>query len=104
MVENLIGNAMKYSKDRREIAITAGVAAGRVRIDVADRGNGIAPDELPHVFDKFYRGRSAGREGSGLGLAIAKRIVAEHGGTIGINSGVGQGTTVTLELPMTSRV
>ncbi len=104
VVENLIDNAMKYSKDRREIAITAGVAAGRVRIDVADRGNGIAPDELPHVFDKFYRGRSAGREGSGLGLAIAKRIVAEHGGTIGINSGVGQGTTVTLELPMTSRV
>jgi len=105
VVENLLDNAIKYSKERREISIRAAEAGkGRVRIEVADRGRGIPPDELPHVFEKFYRGRLAGPEGSGLGLAIAKRIIDEHGGAIGIHSEVGQGTTVTLELPIGSPV
>jgi two-component system sensor histidine kinase BaeS len=70
-----------------------------VRIDMADRGPGILPSDLPHVFEKFYRGSGARQQGSGLGLAVARHIVEQHGGSITIQSIVGQGTTVSIILP-----
>ena len=68
-------------------------------MEVADTGIGIPREELDRVFDRFFRGRSAKAGGSGLGLTIARRVVEDHGGTIGIRSIVGEGTVVTIALP-----
>jgi two-component system sensor histidine kinase BaeS len=71
-----------------------------VTLTVADTGAGIPPEELPHIFERFYRGdRSRHGPGTGLGLAIAREIAAAHGGTIDVASTVGAGTTVTVKLP-----
>jgi len=67
-------------------------------VTVTDTGSGIAPDELPKIFDRFYKGRSS--RGSGLGLTIARNLVAAHGGAIRAESLPGQGTTVTFTLPV----
>jgi len=70
---------------------------------VRDTGEGIAPEHLPHVFDRFYRAdKSRARQtgGAGLGLAIVRQLVAAHGGTVGVNSVVGQGSTFTFTLPV----
>jgi len=71
-----------------------------VRIDVADAGQGIPTDELPRVFDTFYRGHGTRARGSGLGLTIVRRLVDAHGGTVAVASRVGEGTTVTILLPV----
>ncbi len=73
-----------------------------VIFEVGDSGQGIAPDDLPHIFDRFYRAdrsRTRGSGGTGLGLAITKQIVAAHGGTIWAESAAGQGTTISIALP-----
>ena len=70
---------------------------------VADTGEGIAPEHLPHLFERFYRvesSRSRGKGGTGLGLAICREIVRAHGGSITVESAVGQGAAVTLRLPL----
>jgi len=72
---------------------------GYLAVEVADRGQGIAPEELPHVFEKFYRGRGVRTGGSGLGLAIVKRVVDDHRGTVEMSSVLGEGTAVRLVLP-----
>ena len=74
-----------------------------VVINVTDTGSGIAPEDLPRVFDRFYQGTQPGANklpGSGLGLALAKKVVEAHGGQIGIESEVGKGTTVHFMLPL----
>jgi two-component system sensor histidine kinase SenX3 len=84
------------------VDVTVGQQDGHVRVAVADNGKGIAPDSIPHVFDRFYRAdkaRSRAMGGSGLGLAIAKWIADGHDGRLEIESAPGQGTTVTVELP-----
>ena len=83
------------------------VEDAKVRFVTLDTGRGIPPESLEHVFDRFYRvdkGRSREAGGTGLGLAIAKWIVDAHGGTIEIESEVGRGTTVTVELPAMAAV
>ena len=70
-------------------------------LQVADSGPGIPADELPHVFDRLWRGRAAGRvAGAGIGLAVAREVVVAHGGTIEVASDEGAGTTVTIRLPL----
>jgi len=103
---NLLGNAVKYGGARARISITAALAGARqpgmLRIDVKDNGPGIPPDELPRVFDRFYRCRSAKSQradGSGLGLAISKAIVLAHGGAIWAASEPGRGATFSFTLP-----
>jgi len=71
-----------------------------VTIRVADRGAGIAAEEIPYVTRRFFRGRRSAAGGSGLGLAIVHRIVSDHGGTLRIDSVVGQGTTVSVTWPV----
>lgn len=99
-LDNMVDNAIKYSVDRHEIRISAGVEGRWLRLDVGDKGMGIAPTSVPYVFDKFYRGPSVPAGGSGLGLAIVRRIVDEHRGHVRVTSVPGEGTVVQLSLPL----
>jgi len=99
-IDNVIDNAVKHGGSGGDLRVTGHDDGQMVHIQIADRGHGITPEELPKVFEKFYRGRTAGHYGSGLGLTIARRIIEEHGGTIVIESRVGEGTTVNIQLPL----
>jgi len=99
LFNNLIDNAIRYSREIKSLSISARAQAGWVTVDVTDRGMGIPPDELQRVTRKFFRGRGTVAGGSGLGLAIVDRIVADHGGSMAIESSEGQGTTVSVTIP-----
>lgn len=99
---NIIGNAVKYlPEEGGSIVITLTEEEKYIRTDIADNGIGIAREELPHIFERFYRGdmsRNSGKGGSGLGLAIVKQIVEDHGGTIRAKSREGEGTVISFAL------
>ena len=99
---NIIGNAVKYlSKEKGNITITLLDEEKFIRTEIRDTGAGIAENDLPHIFERFYRGdtsRNTGKGGSGLGLAIVKQIVEDHGGTIRATSIEGEGTTISFTL------
>jgi signal transduction histidine kinase len=103
VLSNLMANALRHTPSGGDITLWGEPIEGGVRITVSDTGQGILPEELPYIFDRFWRGdpsRShAGGAGSGLGLAIARQLVGAHDGRIGVESGPGQGTTFTIELP-----
>ena len=103
VLHNLIGNAMKYGRAGTPVTVKLwNDRAGMVRISVADEGDGIAPEHLPRLTERFYRvdpGRSRAAGGTGLGLSIVKHIVERHRGRFDVASTVGTGTTVTLMLP-----
>ena len=103
----LTDNAVKYTDagDRVRLELKR-APGGRITIRVSDTGHGIAPEALPHIFDRFYRvdkARSREAGGSGLGLAIARWIAEAHGGAIRAESTPGAGTTMTVELPAVAR-
>ncbi|GLK84321.1 sensor histidine kinase [Ancylobacter defluvii] len=91
VIEGLVANAVRHSFPGGSIRLEAAVEAGEIVLRVRDRGEGIPRDELPHVFERFWRGARGGGEGSGfgIGLALAKWVVERHGGTIGIESAGG---------------
>lgn len=93
VIGNLLSNALRHTPTGGSVTTTV----NRAGITVSDTGEGISPDELPHVFDRFAKGPHS--DGSGLGLAIARDIVEAHGGRLSIESAVGRGTTVSVELP-----
>jgi signal transduction histidine kinase len=96
LVDNLGSNAIKYTPAGGAVRITARADDGRVELAVADSGIGIPREELPHIFDEFYRAanaREGGREGTGLGLSIVKAICASHGAEITVQSEPGRGST-----------
>jgi two-component system NtrC family sensor kinase len=102
---NLIGNAIKYSPPKSTVRVTAAVSESALRISVRDNGIGIAPEDQARIFDRFYRVRrneTKDIEGTGLGLAIVKRLVEAHGGQIGIESRLGEGTTFHVSLPLSA--
>jgi signal transduction histidine kinase len=101
MLNNLLDNAIRYSKERRHLAITGRATEHMVTLEVADQGVGISEENLESVTRKFWRGPESHKGGSGLGLAIVDRIVADHGGKLDIRSKVGVGTTVIVSLPRT---
>ncbi len=100
---NLISNAVKYTDDGGNITVYAGEMYNYVFVKVIDTGMGIPKEDLPFIFDRFYRvdkARSRQAGGTGLGLAIAKEIVEAHGGKISVTSNVGEGTEFTINLPV----
>jgi signal transduction histidine kinase len=98
---NLVSNALRYTPRGGQIRLAAAADQAGVRLQVQDTGAGIAPEDLPNVFERFYRGDKARQNigASGLGLAIAKSIVEVHGGAISAASIPGQGATFTVTLP-----
>ena len=97
---NILGNAIKYSPNHSQINIDIEHTRDRLLIEIRDNGMGIPKEELPRIFERFYRvdkARSRTLGGTGLGLSIAKEIVEAHGGTISANSEIGQGTTMCIQ-------
>jgi PAS domain S-box-containing protein len=99
VIENLIGNAVKFTEAGGRITAGATSADRDVVFRVADTGSGIAPEDLPRVFDRFWQATRVGRQGAGLGLPITKGIVEAHGGRIWVESTRGRGTTVSFTIP-----
>jgi signal transduction histidine kinase len=101
-VQNVIGNAVKYSAAGTTVDVDAGVSGSAVQIRVVDRGLGIDADDLPHVFKPFHRGRRAVEaqiRGTGIGLSVVRHVIDAHGGQVRIDSRPGDGTTVVVSLP-----
>jgi len=97
---NLVDNAIKFSPVDARVRLRAEPSPGGLRILVEDHGAGIAPEDMPHVFERFFRGRSSdGTPGSGLGLAIARNLARLHGGDIALQSAPQRGSTFALNLP-----
>jgi signal transduction histidine kinase len=108
ILSNLVANALRHTPKGGEISVEAeAVSSGErgVRIRVKDTGTGISSDDLPFIFDRFWRGDKSrsDRIHSGLGLAIAKQLIQAHGGTIEVKSEIGKGTTFIIELPFSGR-
>jgi signal transduction histidine kinase len=101
-LSNLVENALKFTDPGGEIILTVEEKEGNVRIFVQDTGIGIDQDDLPHVFEPFYRGKSVSVEGSGLGLALVESVIKAHGGKVFVESERGLGSTFTIELPILS--
>jgi len=100
VVTNLLGNALKFTPAGGTVTIRTGQAGPSAILEVADSGVGIPADELPHIFDRFWRGQGAAKtSGSGIGLAVAAELARAHGGTLTADSHPGSGTRLTLTLP-----
>lgn len=103
VLSNLVANALRHTPERGRVTLTASPTPTGVRLTVSDTGSGIPSEELPYIFDRFWRGeKSRTRQdgaGSGLGLAIARQLVQAHDGRIHVESQPGQGTTFTIDLP-----
>ena len=107
VVVNLVNNAIKFTPPGGAVAVDVAATVGGAMIEVTDTGVGIDPDELPHIFERFYRGSRANEvrsSGSGLGLAIVHSIVDMHGGTVEVESRIGAGSRFTVALPRDPRL
>jgi len=99
ILSNLLSNALKFTPSGGTVAAALFVDHGEVVFRVADTGPGIAADELPHIFDRFFRGRDARARGSGIGLTVARELARAHGGEIEVTSEPGRGTTFIVRFP-----
>jgi signal transduction histidine kinase len=97
---NLLTNAFKYSPEEAPVHLQAYQLGDEIVIAVADHGDGIAPEDIPHLFERFYRAKARKAEGIGLGLYITKLLVEAHGGRVWIESEVGKGSVFRLTLPL----
>ena len=103
---NLLGNALTYTGEDKTVRVTQQDTGSRVRVEITDSGEGIPQDELPYIFDRYYRSRENHRRaviGSGLGLNICRSILEKHGARYGVRSEEGQGTTFWFELPKAAK-
>ena len=98
---NIVDNAIKYTPEQGKVTLDLFRRNNHAVVEIKDTGLGIAKEDLPHIFDRFYRGSKSGKVlGSGLGLAIAKAAIASHHGEIKVKSIVGRGTTFLVDLPL----
>lgn len=100
---NLVTNALRHTPEGGSVTLSAHQLVHGVMVTVCDTGFGIAPDDLPRIFDRFYRAdpsRQSEAGESGLGLAIARSIVEAHGGRISVSSHLGEGTTMSIFIPV----
>ena len=100
---NIIENAIKYTPNGGTVTVSLHKSGRDAVLDISDTGVGIPPEDLPHIFDRFYRvdkARSRDTGGTGLGLSIVKQIVRLHAGSVNVQSEVGKGTTFTVQLPV----
>jgi signal transduction histidine kinase/DNA-binding response OmpR family regulator len=100
VISNLVGNAIKFTPEHGRIEIEVESRGGEAVVRIGDTGPGIAPDELPHVFSRYWQARRGDRRGLGLGLAIARGIVDAHGGRIWVESAHGAGSTFSFTVPL----
>jgi two-component system sensor histidine kinase ResE len=98
MVLNILQNAIDHTRSNGSISAKVEKDGSRVVIYITDTGSGIAPDKLPHIFKRFYKGDS--NTGTGLGLSIVKGIADQHNGEVSVESTLGKGTTVIVKLPI----
>ena len=104
VITNLLQNALKFTPADGRVTLTVGPAGEGARLSVSDTGAGIAEDELPHIFDRFWRGRqAAGVAGSGIGLAVVAELVRAHNGSIDVTSTEAKGTEIVVTLPRADR-
>lgn len=100
VLSNLVGNAIKFTSREGSIEVTAIKEDGYVRFSVLDTGSGIAPDQLPHVFERYWRIREGNPSGTGLGLYISMGIVKAHGGDLQVRSELGKGSEFSFTIPL----
>ena len=106
VLRNLLDNALRHTPAAGQITVAATLRDTEIVVEVRDTGSGIAPDDLPHIFERFYRAdqaRARATGGAGLGLAIVRQLVALHGGRVWAASRPGTGTTFTFTLPLQAR-
>jgi hypothetical protein len=100
--ENVLDNAIRYTPSGGRVSLSVSAATDAIAVEISDTGQGIPPDDIPHIFDRFYRvdkSRNRASGGAGLGLAIAKQIVDMHNGGIAVSSHLGAGTSFVITLP-----
>jgi len=98
-IENLVSNAIKFTDDQGRVSVEVTPNANTVEVAIRDTGHGIPQDEVPRLFERFYRG-SARKPGTGLGLSIARNLIRLHGGEITVSSEVGRGSVFLMRLPV----
>jgi len=102
VLNNLIGNALRHTSNRGRVSVWVRRTTHGVEVTVSDTGAGIRDEDIPHIFERFYRGeksRNRSTGGAGLGLAIARGVVRAHGGEIKVESQIGKGTQFTFYIP-----
>jgi two-component system phosphate regulon sensor histidine kinase PhoR len=101
VVTNILQNAIKFTPPGGKVKVHTGVEGGEVVVSISDTGIGIGPEDLPHIFERFYKADKARNSaGTGLGLAIARHIIQVHGGRIWVESEPGKGSTFIFTLPL----
>jgi len=101
VISNLLGNAMKFMPSGGTASLSVAQQDAQIEFELSDSGPGIHPDQLPHVFERFWQVDSGARRGLGLGLYICEQLVVAHGGHIWVESDVGEGATFRFTLPLT---
>jgi signal transduction histidine kinase len=99
VLNNLIGNAIKFTPPGGAVTVRVQQTEDDIQFCIEDTGSGIAPDEIPHIFDRFWQARKTARLGTGLGLFLVKGIVEAHGGRVWVESTLGEGSKFFFTLP-----
>lgn len=100
VIDNLLSNALKFTPVGGTVTLAVRQGEGEAIVQVTDNGAGVPDEELPHIFDRFFRGANSVARGSGIGLSVARDLISAHSGTIAVESEIGKGTTFTVRLPL----